>query len=318
VVVVAGALALAGCQNAADEGPATAQAVPAETTATPAEAPPAIGYPPLQSVPPRPQLSYTVQQQRQIVEALVADRENARYTSQVIRYRSGLSSLPPPPTAPEKGVAGLPVIAAEEPAAAAPSLTDQETLIDFLATLRGEIFTDDPEPAAAPPPGGPEVLAPSGPEPAAPAPAHQPDSQELPAAQAIAPGEQQLDPPMPPARSSVAARMATRPQVVDELLDESIAQAPLPPGQTAVVAPPEAPRQLDAVPTAPLPAPRPAVTLTAGVALPSARPLVPPPPPTKPVVPVRSSDTWEPAPDRPAADSRANIRTSIIVANAAP
>ena len=57
------------------------------------------GYPLLQSVPPRPQLSYTVQQQREIVEALIADRENARYTSQVVRHRSGLSSLPPPPPA---------------------------------------------------------------------------------------------------------------------------------------------------------------------------------------------------------------------------
>jgi hypothetical protein len=211
------------------------------------------------------------------------------------------------------------VVAAEEPAAA-PSLTDQETLIDFLATLRGEIFADDPEPAAAAPaPADPEAVAPSRPEAAAPAPADQPDGQEQRAAQAIAPGARQLDPPIPPARSAVAARMASPPHVVDELLDESIAQAPLPPGQTAVVARLEAPRQLDAAP--PLPAPRPAVTLTAGVSLPSARPLVLPPPPTKPAVPVRSSGTWEPAPNpwaalQPEADSPAHTRERMIVANA--
>ena len=51
-------------------------------------------------MPPRPQLSYTVEQHRAIVDGLVADRENARYTDQVIRYRSGQSSLPPPPAPP--------------------------------------------------------------------------------------------------------------------------------------------------------------------------------------------------------------------------
>ena len=51
-------------------------------------------------MPPRPQLSYPVRQQRAIAGELLADRDNARYTEQVIRHRAGLSDLPPPPGAP--------------------------------------------------------------------------------------------------------------------------------------------------------------------------------------------------------------------------
>ena len=304
-VVVAGALALAGCQQGADQAPPTAP--PTETVASPDTS--SSGYPPLQSVPPRPQLSYTVQQQRQIVEALVADRENARYTSQVIRYRSGLSSLPPPPAPPPQVAVVLPAVAADEPAVVEPDLTEQQTLIDFLASLRRQIFSDEPEPAAETlPPAAPEALTPASPS----------------SAQANVPAEQLGPAPLPPARGAVVARMAARPHVVDELLDESIAQAPLPSDHTAAVARPEALRQVDATPTAPVPAPRPAATLT--VALPSARPLVPAPPPTKPVVPVRSPNAPEPAGDRsaavlqsghPWADARASTRKQIIVAKAA-
>ncbi len=126
---------------------ATASSDPAPVATAPAEA----GYPPLQSVPPRPQLSYTVQQQRQIVEALIADRENARYTGQVVRHRSGLSSLPPPPTPPEPAapVDLEPAVAAPAPE---PSLADQETLVDFLGALLFDAPAAAPgaEPAAEP------------------------------------------------------------------------------------------------------------------------------------------------------------------------
>lgn len=54
-------------------------------------------YPRLSAVPPRPQLSYPVEQRRAVVEGLISDRENARYTGQTVRYRTGLSDLPPPP-----------------------------------------------------------------------------------------------------------------------------------------------------------------------------------------------------------------------------
>jgi hypothetical protein len=269
--VVTGALMLAGCQNAPDEAPATAQAPAAETAASRTD-PPSTGYPPLQSVPPRPQLSYTVQQQRQIVEALVADRENARYTSQVVRYRSGLSSLPPPPTPPEK-VAALPVVEADAPVVAEPGLTQPETLVDFLASLHRQWFSDEPEPATPP------AEAPAAPEAQMSTPA--PAQADLPAVQDLAPA------PMPPGRSAVVARMATRPQPIDAVLDDSVAQAPLPPERTAVVARQESPQQV-ATPTVPVPAPRPSVILTSAQ-LPSARPLAPAPPPIKPVVPVRAS-----------------------------
>ncbi|MGH6918992.1 MAG: hypothetical protein ACREJ0_14965, partial [Geminicoccaceae bacterium] len=110
--------------------------------AAPAEPRAEAGYPPLQGVPPRPQLSYTVQQQRQIVEALIADRENARYTSQVIRHRSGLSSLPPPPAPPEPATPMIiePAVGSGDELGPERRLADQETLVDFL----GALFFDEP------------------------------------------------------------------------------------------------------------------------------------------------------------------------------
>jgi len=117
-------VALAACQDLdGPRAPALAasrdrlDAAGADTaTAAPTE------YPSLYTVPPRPQLSYSVQQRRAIVEGLVADRELARYTDQVVRYRSGQSSLPPPPEPPHE-VAAIDTEGLLEPAepAAAPA-----------------------------------------------------------------------------------------------------------------------------------------------------------------------------------------------------
>jgi hypothetical protein len=96
-------LVLASCQDAA-EGPGPTEAKPAQSD-----------YPSLHTVPPRPQLSYPVEQRRAIVDGLIADRENARYSNQVVRYRTGLSGLPPPATPP---VAAVPLAPAPEVAAA--------------------------------------------------------------------------------------------------------------------------------------------------------------------------------------------------------
>jgi outer membrane protein OmpA-like peptidoglycan-associated protein len=96
-------LVLASCQNVADQ------------TATPEPVVAEPGYPSLHTVPPRPQLSYPVEQRRAIVDGLIADREHARYTSQVIRYRTGLSTMPPPE--PER--------VAEAPPEAAPETGDR-------------------------------------------------------------------------------------------------------------------------------------------------------------------------------------------------
>jgi hypothetical protein len=78
-------IVLASCQDVAEE-PGPIEPVTFDP-----------GYPSLHTVPPRPQLSYTVEQKRAIVDMLIADRANARYTEEVVRYRAGLSSNPPPP-----------------------------------------------------------------------------------------------------------------------------------------------------------------------------------------------------------------------------
>ena len=77
-------IVLASCQDVAEQ-PGPIEAVTFDP-----------GYPSLHTVPPRPQLSYTVEQRRAIVDMLIADRANARYTEEVVRYRAGLSSEPPP------------------------------------------------------------------------------------------------------------------------------------------------------------------------------------------------------------------------------
>ena len=259
------------------------------------------GYPPLQTVPPRPQLSYTVQQQREIVEALIADRENARYTSQVVRHRSGLSSLPPPPTRPEPAapVSIEPAIAARVPE---PRLDEQETLIDFLAAL---LFDDDPGEAAVAEPAperasareelssAPQAL-PEGTEPA-----------RASSADASEPARQTRQAPLPPGQNAVAARLAAAPDVIDALLDGAVPQAPLPPGQSALAARLAAADQIDfAAPTAaPLPSPRPAPARSADAFL---------PPPIKPIVPVSAPmpprPAEKPADDRSAAASGSQAR----------
>lgn len=270
--------------------------------AAPADALAEAGYPSLQSVPPRPQLSYTVQQQRQIVEALIADRENARYTSQVVRHRSGLSSLPPPPTPPEPAAPMTvePAIASRDGIRPERRLADQETLVDFLGAL---LFDEPAEPDLASEPEetsstAPEILDGSdGQEPASPAGATEPTSEKT--------GEA----PVPPARSAIAARLAAAPDVIDELVDETVPQTPLPPGQSALAARLTAAEQIDAnaAPTAPLPAPRPAMTRSAAAVLPASASdpaSRPAPPPIKPILPVSA-----PMPPRPA-EKRADDRSA--------
>jgi hypothetical protein len=162
-------MVLASCQNPAQD-PGPTGAVPAQPD-----------YPSLHTVPARPQLSYTVEQRRAIVDGLIADRANARYSNQVVRYRTGLSGLPPPATPP---VAAVPPIAA--PPIAAPD----------IATA-GEV-SPAPDGARALPPAAPETefdhydddldsfledMAGEGTELGAPAPG--PESQATPAGRAV-------------------------------------------------------------------------------------------------------------------------------------
>jgi hypothetical protein len=265
-----------------------------------AQLPVESGYPPLQSVPPRPQLSYTVQQQRQIVEALIADRKNARYTSQVVRHRSGLSSLPPPPEPPEPAppIPTEPAVAFQDGAVPERSLSEQETLVDFL----GALFFGEPDPAEPAEPDGSSELG--VPESAAPPDALDRSEDQEPAPAAAGPSDPPSETtvdqaPVPPARSAVAARLAAGPDVIDQLVDETVPQAPLPPGQPALAARLAATDAIDAeTATAPVPAPRPAAKRSAAAALPGrlADPAsLPAPPPIKPILPVSV-----PMPPRPA------------------
>ncbi len=154
-IVLVGLVASTGCQSVDKPTPAD-QIGPAATATTSAD------YPSLHSVPPRPQLSYSLQQQRAIVDGLVNDRANARYTDQVVRYRSGRSSLPPPPAPPPVVAATEPAAPAgpAEPGAAAPSQPDvtakgagdpgdfgNDTLGDFVDQLARD--NGDQAPAAA-------------------------------------------------------------------------------------------------------------------------------------------------------------------------
>jgi hypothetical protein len=98
-------LLLGGCQEPAGSG--TSPAVPA----APGD------YPDLASVPPRPQLSYTIEQRREIADQLVADRENARHREAELAYATGRSDTPPPPPP----AAAPPAPEAPQPAPAAPA-----------------------------------------------------------------------------------------------------------------------------------------------------------------------------------------------------
>ncbi|HWL70826.1 MAG TPA: hypothetical protein VNS22_20965 [Geminicoccus sp.] len=64
-------------------------------------------YPSVREVPPRPKLSYSAAQRRQIQEGLVADRAHAKQTAELVRTTEG-ASPPPMPPVPE-------VMPAEEP-----------------------------------------------------------------------------------------------------------------------------------------------------------------------------------------------------------
>jgi outer membrane protein OmpA-like peptidoglycan-associated protein len=152
---------LASCQDPAGEIPKT------ETNAVEGS------YPSLHTVPPRPQLSYPVEQRRAIVDGLVADRENARYTSEVVRYRTGLSSMPPP----ERSIVAAAPVEAEPEAAGAASAPPDPPVIqpapeltyedDDLDSFMQDLLNNQAEPARGGEPEAriapPAAAAPSGP-----------------------------------------------------------------------------------------------------------------------------------------------------------
>ncbi len=122
--------------------------VPPRPAATNDPAVEATPYPSVNSVPARPQLSYPLEQRREIAEGLVADRANARHAGDALRRdnaRPALADqpvpLPSPPAAPasraQGGTAspqgGLALAYVEEALARD---ADNGTLDDFLDRLQ--------------------------------------------------------------------------------------------------------------------------------------------------------------------------------------
>lgn len=104
-------------------------------------------YPPVSSVPARPQLSYNVQQERAIVDALISDREHARYTGSAIRYRSGVSGQQPRPPAGVGRLRGEDVVSgrdiAAEPAPVPLGLEDSAPFVGARALPPERAELDD-------------------------------------------------------------------------------------------------------------------------------------------------------------------------------
>jgi outer membrane protein OmpA-like peptidoglycan-associated protein len=190
-------VALAACQNV-DEG----------TTSTETVAREPAGYPSLHTVPLRPQLSYTVEQQRAIVDGLIADRENARYTSEVVRYRTGLSSMPPPDP---RELAALPLVpepegdASPAPAAEPSGRPDADGSTEFmdrddgLGSFMDEMLEAEPAGPRRPAPGGePGARAePPGDQVVRPAAAPSEPARDLPATIGPSEGARAAPPPAP-------------------------------------------------------------------------------------------------------------------------
>jgi outer membrane protein OmpA-like peptidoglycan-associated protein len=106
LLALGGVLALAACGD-------FWRNVPPRPAATDDPAVAATPYPSVNSVPARPQLSYPLEQRREIAEGLVADRANARHAGDALRQgnaRPGLADqpvpLPSPPAAPASRAQG--------------------------------------------------------------------------------------------------------------------------------------------------------------------------------------------------------------------
>jgi hypothetical protein len=147
------------------------------------------GYPDIAEVPPRPHLGYTVEQRREIGNALLADRENARYERDQLLYETGRSLVPPQHETPQQ----LPMPAAVETKQEAPPApsatryveervleeTDDGSLGDFMDKLlrqRSSVeAADEAMSATPPPPEAPAATAAGTPEEPAAAPARKAD-----------------------------------------------------------------------------------------------------------------------------------------------
>ena len=100
-------LALSACASGGGDKRADTIVDQIVTEESQGTAPASKTFPDLRDVPPRPNLTYSPEQRRQIQEGLVADEQYARYTSQVLRAGDGapLPAPPEPPPLPEPTVA---------------------------------------------------------------------------------------------------------------------------------------------------------------------------------------------------------------------
>ncbi|MCC7048978.1 MAG: OmpA family protein [Alphaproteobacteria bacterium] len=290
---VIAAILVAGCSGGFDKyfGTDKAPPKPAEPKAATEQSTDAAqevpgkeqAYPNLGSVPQTKPIRQSAQEQTQAVaKGLVADRQNARYTDEVIRRdpvqaaaapRPGAATAPKLPTAP--GAAGdkAPPSAPEPKLAAAPTLPSAP-----------------PAMPTSPPPAGAPAAAPA--LPAAPTAAD--------AAQPVLPAPQPVQPPMAPPPMAQAAQPAEAPPApvppaaappTPMLLGTQVAQAITPPASTAPLPmPPAATASVNQPPSvAPSPATAPSMASVA-------QPQFQPPPP--PVIPgyAGSTTTGQPAP----------------------
>lgn len=92
-------LALSACASGGSDKRADTIVDQIVTEESQGTAPASKTFPDLRDVPPRPNLTYTPEQRRQIQQGLVADEQYARYTSQILRAGDG-APLPPPPEPP--------------------------------------------------------------------------------------------------------------------------------------------------------------------------------------------------------------------------
>ena len=216
-------------------------------------------YPSLASVPARPQLTYTLEQRREIAQGLVADRANARYAGDTLR--EDLGRPVEPDTAPP-----LPPLPVTAPRAADPESdltlayiedtlareSDDGSLGDFLDRLeRRPPASAEARPSPAPPPEPPA-------EPAAVI------EDELPAASdavaipatAVAGAEPRVEPAPPAADAApafAAAAAEAPPAPARETLPEAVAEtttAALPLAEPTATRPPTPPPSAPALPLA--------------------------------------------------------------------
>ncbi len=213
-------------------------------------------FPTLSSVPERPEGTATAEEQQAVAKGLVADREQARYTDEVLR---GTPTAPPPPRAPapapeaaapaEQAAPLFPTVA--ESAVSAAPVPPPPTPYGAAPTIGG------PPPEQAPPPF-PTVLQPIIVARAEPAPPPEPTPVAEPSRLAAAPAPTISQPsivarsapppplaPYPPLSpgATVAAPVAApapAPMAMAQVMPQPMATRPLMPGESAAPAAPGA------------------------------------------------------------------------------